>query len=942
MTYQAVDLDEGIGRRELHRIRDRFLRLANTRLRRMKTSMLPVQKDFVDLLPLLFHANHPMLPGYVSSDTPAGLADYQPGRDTLLAIKKYARSYTHKKRAFRSFSILGLYLMGSIGSLGQEPDSDLDIWLCHRGNLKQAELDALQEKANRIERWGHEHGLEVHFFLMHAESFRDGVITTLSNDSAGGTQQHILLEEFYRTNLYLAGLPIMWWLVPLEHEDHYTDFTRMLIKKRFISEGDWLDFGGFEQVLPEEFFGAGRWQLHKGIDTPYKSLLKIMLVESYTTEYPNTDWLCRTIKEAVYSGEKLDMNRLDPYGLVMDRVTHYLTERGEHERLDLARRSFYFKAGQSLSRSHSNGWQQQQLFQLTEEWGWSKANLLLLDGRLSWKLDRVIEERNALVSELSRSYRILSDFAHDQANTGDLEAMELSLLGRKLYAALERRPGKVEHLNLAISRDLSEHELWLWRDNNATDSSWHLYRDEPVPSDTYSEPMNVATTLIELLAWIRINGLTDKSTHIHIRPHTQARGTPEHMSLLKVMNKHLTEKMLTKVPLHAYADSPATHCSIAFINVGRDPFTKLSNAGMQLTTEWIDPLSYGAANHCLVETVDHLMVTTWGEVLVHHHGNGMAGVLDMICQHLNMNWSLQGNHLVPLDAFAFSSPKADAIANRLSQLHTSIWEGFRKIGEQGRYILRASDKFYCIEKNAKGFYWRKIGVLAALFEMLAEVPDQFRPLYLDPFALPHSHLPLILSQHKADSVQIFYALERDKIDFYVLDDSGALFHQQLAKTEETYFLLQQRRFFDSLRTRRLLTSTLNARRLLAEETLFYRLELDDGGWRSRKIRPPESAPGDYMELMLIAGPNGPEEDRFSLVSGSREFSSIALGKRFYQEVVEHLLKQRQGKGDYPIYLTGIITAGLEQGSQWPIIDMLRFRHTLERRLNRVRQGESAE
>jgi len=938
---QAVDLDEGIGRRELSRIRDRFLRLAQTRLRRMKTSMLPVQKDFVDLLPLLFHANHPMLPGYVSNDTPAGLADYQPVRDTLLAVKKYARSYSHKKRALRSFPIRGIYLMGSIGSLGQEPDSDLDIWLCHSDKLNDKELDELQQKADRIEKWGEEHGLEVHFFLMHAESFRDGKITALSNDSAGGIQQHILLEEFYRTNLFLAGLPILWWLVPLEQENDYTKFTQMLIKKRFISEGDWLDFGGFEKVPPDEFFGAGRWQLHKGIDTPYKSLLKIMLVESFTIEYPSTNWLCRAIKEAVYSGEQLDMNQLDPYGLVLDRVTQYLSERGEDERLDLARRSFYFKAGRYLSRLNTDGWQLQQIHALTKAWGWTNAHLHLLDGRTTWKLDRVIEERNALVSELSHSYRLLSEFAHEHADAGDLEARELSLLGRKLYAALERRPGKVDRVNLAISRDLSEDELWLWHDAKGVDTSWHLYREEPKLSDAnwmQSEPLKVASTLVELLAWVRVNGLADASTNIHIYPRPKTQGMPEHINLLKVMTRYMTQQMLTKVPLDVYADSPATLCSIAFVNVGIDPLANLSTVGMQLTSEWADPLSYGSANHCLVVTVDHLMVTTWGEVLVYHHGNGMPGVLDMICQHLNMNWSPEKRAITPLNAFGFSSPKADAITSRLGQLVNNIWEGFNETGDKGCYILKASKWFYRIEKKDRGFFWEKIGFLKGLYEMLGEVPEEFKPLRLDPMAFPHSHLPLVLSQNKLDATQIFYKLERNAIDLYVLDDTGALFHQKHAKTEETYFLIQQKRFFDSLRTRRLLTSTFNAKRLLAEEILFYRLESEAGIWRSQRVRPPASAQGNHMELMLITGSSGPEEGGFSLLSGNREFNALQLGDGFYQAVVDHLMGQRKGKGDYPIYLTGVISAGLEQGSQWPIIEMLKFRRTLEYRLNQVRQG----
>ncbi len=64
----------------------------------------------------------------------------------------------------------------------------------------------------------------------------------------------------------------------------------------------------------------------------------------------------------------------------------------------------------------------------------------MLDTRPEWKIDRVIRERNVMVSVLSRSYRLLTDFARTHAQTSTIDPMELNLLGRKLYTALDHRP----------------------------------------------------------------------------------------------------------------------------------------------------------------------------------------------------------------------------------------------------------------------------------------------------------------------------------------------------------------------------------------------------------------------------------------------------------------------------------------------------------------------
>ncbi|MCU7811099.1 MAG: adenylate cyclase, partial [Candidatus Thiodiazotropha sp. (ex Notomyrtea botanica)] len=110
---KRISFDEGISRKDLNTIRQRFQRLHRERLRRIRDELRPSQQEFIDLLPLLFHINHPMLPGFVSSDTPIGIPDYSPSRQALDVAKKLSRSFAYKKRAQRLYHIHGVYLMGS-------------------------------------------------------------------------------------------------------------------------------------------------------------------------------------------------------------------------------------------------------------------------------------------------------------------------------------------------------------------------------------------------------------------------------------------------------------------------------------------------------------------------------------------------------------------------------------------------------------------------------------------------------------------------------------------------------------------------------------------------------------------------------------------------------------------------------------------------------------
>jgi adenylate cyclase class 1 len=58
-------------------------------------------------------------------------------------------------------------------------------------------------------------------------------------------------------------------------------------------------------------------------------------------------------------------------------------------------------------------------------------------------------ERRELVAELNHSYRFLSQFARTQNASSRADQRDLNVLGRRLYAAFERRAGKVEVINPA-------------------------------------------------------------------------------------------------------------------------------------------------------------------------------------------------------------------------------------------------------------------------------------------------------------------------------------------------------------------------------------------------------------------------------------------------------------------------------------------------------------
>jgi len=942
----AIDYKDGIGRKDLRIIHERFLDIHKLRLKRIQGELRPAQQVFIELLPLLFHINHPLLPGFVSSDTPAGIPRYTPTREVILAAKSVCRSFKQAKKAQRRSDILGLYLMGSIGSIGHTAGSDFDVWLCHEPTLGQAEIAALRQKAEKLEAWAAELALEVHFFLINVATFREGKRDALSHESSGSSQPRLLLEEFYRTAVLLAGRPPLWWFIPPEEDIHYSEYARMLLRKRFVDAADCLDFGGLETLPASEFFGAAHWQLYKGIQSPYKSILKLLLTESYAQDFPHIRWLCQETKKAVYAGVS-DTAELDPYVLMYRRVEHYLLQGNHLKRLDLARRCFYFKTGLRLSRAghaKQERWQVQLMRGLIEEWGWSQAKLISLDHRSNWSINDVQEERNILVRELTHSYRLLTAFSRIHGKGQGIDPKELSLLGRKLYTALEKRPGKIEYINPGITRSLVEGHITLCFDRSEGDDTprWQLYLGNIGEHEVEAaQPVKTTPSLIEMLTWCHINGVIDRGTLYNLYPRSCPVGQEELHALIDTIRRAFPHhKEPLDIPIDQLMGQPYVTRCLLFPNIGTDPMDHFAKEGKQLTSNRSDPLSYGAARQSLVANIEQLIHTSWGETLVLRH-RGINGMLECLCDYLRLSLTARPDQVAAKAlAFSFSSARASGIAKRVQQLFNDVSHslGPEGVGNAGRYLLQAEDNYYFIHyRENDGYSFYSVNSWHELLDILSLPNAGYRPVIIDRFALRDTPLPIIYQANQPDLIQVFYTVDREQSNIFVLDENGALFHQRLQGTDEHYLVAQQQRFFNGLTHLHSLLTDSPSNPHLLDGPEFYRLDKDpDGRFTLQKRRLSAGRlPGNYLELKAITSGLELNLSPFVLVCGEEEFNSQELGQGIYEAVARYVVSRRKSGQTYPIYLTNLELSGSAAQRNWSTIEMLKYKKRLEGRLNQA-------
>lgn len=679
---------------EIKRLRDKADRFNGLRIKSAQQQMTVDEINVFQTFPLLFHFNHPTLPGYIDADVPVGIQQYQ----TTEAEKQLLNSFLYVElppEHTKPPELIGLYAMGSTSSIGQSSESDFDIWICYPHQLDKKSIELLEEKSWIISYWAESLGVELNFFLIPDNKFRVDNNAHMTRDGCGSSQHMLLLDEFYRTALHIAGKRILWLQIPFEHEHHYDEYVQDLYQKGELDKNDWLDLGGFHRIPAEEYFGATLWQLYKGIDNPYKAVLKSILMEAYSYEYPNTELIALSYKKN-FQEQDIYSESLDPYCLMLEKVTSYLCNIDDEKRIDIVRVCFYLKTEEKLSllcEDDTHACRRTLVNQFVNQWQWSDSLVAELDNRQNWKVNEVTKAKDVLLETLMKSYQKLLSFARENNIVESINAEDLGILSRKLYAAHKTLPGKVDLINPNISPDLSETDLSFIQvpDGKKNKKGWYLYNCSLDNYSLINTPALMHSPYIsKLIAWCYLNGLYEEETRLHL--YNQGSDLVD-----KNLNLFIHDLYCIFPPYVPKASNQALSqpCEIKhltlFLNVEKDPTRHWESTEESELNQIGDIFSYGKDKECLIGSIDLIYRNSWNEVRTLHFNNNdsVVDALDTIlgkmhqdAQPPQIDLFCYSRHFKEQISQAFTTKINEYIQLRLDSLTQrsvkTIWTGGRK------------------------------------------------------------------------------------------------------------------------------------------------------------------------------------------------------------------------------------------------------------------------
>ena len=409
--------------------------------------------EVYEIIPYLLNCNHPELPGYVETNEICyGVTNYSPTSDAKNIIQSKFPSVSFSTASSNRTFIQMLALIGSGGTIAFTGQSDLDFWVCYFGNnISRNELNNFRFKCNLIENWFFDnYNIEVQFFLNEINSVKNNIFAEDEKSLAGSSTGELLKEEFFRSSIVIKGKIPFWWVVPADcdnviYEEWLTCLKGSSVEKEFI------DLGNLHKIKKEDFLVSALFQLLKSLGSPFKSLIKLGLLERYLGSTDDNPFISTIVKSNIQNDE-FASDKVDAYIIMFDQVfDYYSSVVGDKNFLEIIKMAFYLKVEPKLSKlikSKSKdelSIKEKIMLLYLKKWNWGENKIYQMDDFQNWGIEPVNKLLNSskkfvltgykrILSSIE-SHKVLQHFTEDQ----------LKGITRKIYSHFLIETNKIDN-----------------------------------------------------------------------------------------------------------------------------------------------------------------------------------------------------------------------------------------------------------------------------------------------------------------------------------------------------------------------------------------------------------------------------------------------------------------------------------------------------------------
>ncbi len=517
------------------------------------------QREVFRLIPVLIHYNDKSLPGFIKSyKAMRGVSGFALTDDTKRLLKKYFNRSNPRSPKLQCNAVELLALIGSLGSVAQTKASDFDFWICTDfNNFSRQQLQELRQKLDIIERWAKKIAdLDIFFFMMDIKHVRSNYFGESGAQSSGTALGKLLKEEFYRSATYVCGKLPYWCIIsPAADDEEYMDDVDFLRNYTRFCEDNYLDIGNVHKISKSEFFGAALWQIVKGWRYPFKSILKMALLERYLSLEATSELLCNKLKKSVFDDPSDPKN--DPYILLFDSILNFYVERGNEKDLEIIKKCFYIKIGlkgrEILSdtplKSSKNGVKEQYHEMLRGYFSFFNQDIQAYR-RLETFDDWPVREINHFIHDIDNALLNMYKRIIKVVKIGEdviISDTDLTIIGRKIQSIFRRLPNKIP-LIAALHSAGNIGSITLHQEQR---DKWDVYFGTKRVLTPVLDPQSAiysSKDIFDIIGWVVLNEYYKSGVYLFVRSNYYNHSSGELKSIMEKLRDSFLPVDISSIP----------------------------------------------------------------------------------------------------------------------------------------------------------------------------------------------------------------------------------------------------------------------------------------------------------------------------------------------------------------------------------------------------------
>jgi adenylate cyclase class 1 len=404
------------------------------------------------LLPWLMSVNHPACPGYVRGlKSPFQVANINQDITILKKDKAHKRLFSIQddenllKFPPQVNVILGIYTIGSVGTISQTEHSDCDIWLCiDKQSYDTHALQQLSQKVNLLKDWlDRQLKLPVYFFVSDIDDIRHCRFGQIDEEGCGTMQTNLLKEEFYRTMIVIAGKIPLWWICyDRENPADYLDTVKELTHEN-IEGNQFVDLGDIDSISQDEYFGAALWQLNKSLTYPLKSIMKMLLMKMQIDSLQK-ELLCARFRKTIL-GKSASPALSDPSLYSMKALLDYYRSTTP-EKFEFIKHCFYLRFDFKML-SKRLGLKERLAADLLTQYRIDRSMLYRLNEFAHWSYSNQVAFGEQIFRFLLDIYKEINSSPRQSS----VSSTDMTIIGRKIASCLVHKADKIPIIHKPIS-----------------------------------------------------------------------------------------------------------------------------------------------------------------------------------------------------------------------------------------------------------------------------------------------------------------------------------------------------------------------------------------------------------------------------------------------------------------------------------------------------------